>query len=112
MSRGSGIQLVRKSNLPATNRRVIVSRAKDAESPILLICGSTQAWRYVNMTSPQIRTGTRVRVKSPTYPELADKTGTVINSYGHPDYQAFEVQLDDGRKVLFWYYQLVKAGEN
>jgi hypothetical protein len=64
------------------------------------------------MNSPQIRMGTTVRVKGTMYPDLADKTGTVINSYGHPDYLAFEVQLDDGRKVLFWHYQLVKVNEN
>jgi RNase P/RNase MRP subunit p29 len=64
------------------------------------------------MNSPQIRTGTRVRVKRSIFPELIGKTGTVINSYGHPDYLAFEVQQDDGRKDLFWYYQLVKVDGN
>jgi hypothetical protein len=64
------------------------------------------------MNSPQLRTGTTVQVKSPMYPELAGKTCTVTNSYGHPEYLAYEVQLDDGRKVLFWYYQVVKVDGN
>ena len=61
------------------------------------------------MRSPEIRTGTTVRVKGPMYPELIGEVGTVTNSYGHPDYLAFEVRLGDGRKVLFWHYQLEKA---
>ena len=64
------------------------------------------------MNSPQIRTGTRVRVKGTMNPELIGKTGTVINSYGHPSYLAFEVQLDDGRRDLLWYHQLVKVNEH
>jgi hypothetical protein len=64
------------------------------------------------MNSPEIRMGTTVRVESPMYPELLGKTGTVTNSYGHPDYLALEVQLDDGRRVLFWHYQLVMAEGN
>jgi hypothetical protein len=53
-----------------------------------------------------------VRVKGPMNPELISKTGTVINSYGHPNYLAFEVQLEDGRKVLLWYRELVKVDGN
>ena len=64
------------------------------------------------MNKPQIRTGTTVRVKGTMYPELVGKTGTVINSYGHPGYLAFEVQLDDGGRILFWYHQLVKVDED
>ena len=64
------------------------------------------------MNSQQIRTGTTVRVKGPMNPELIGKTGTVINSYGHPNYLAFEVQLEDGRKVLLWYHELVKVDGN
>ena len=42
----------------------------------------------------------RVRVIGPMYPELVGEVGTITNSYGHPDYLAFEVQLDDGRMFL------------
>ena len=61
------------------------------------------------MSSPEIRTGTRVRVIGPMYPDLVGEFGTITNSYGHPDYLAFEVQLGDGRKILLWHHQLAKV---
>lgn len=58
------------------------------------------------MNSPEIPLGASVVVKGQLYPELVGEIGTVTNSYGHPEYLAFEVELADNRKVLFWHYQL------
>jgi hypothetical protein len=36
-------------------------------------------------------------------------TGTVETCFGHPDFVALDVRLDDGRVRLFWHHQLEKA---
>jgi hypothetical protein len=58
------------------------------------------------VSSLEIPLGASVLVKGQLYPELVGKIGKVTNSYGHPEYLAFEVELADNRKVLFWHYQL------
>jgi hypothetical protein len=35
--------------------------------------------------------------------------GTVEACFGHPDFVALDVRLDDGRVELFWHHQLEKA---
>jgi len=37
--------------------------------------------------------------------------GTVETCFGHADYAALDVRLDDGQLVLFWHHQLEKADE-
>jgi hypothetical protein len=32
--------------------------------------------------------------------------GTIIRTYGHPDYLAVDVRFDDGSVELYWHYQL------
>ena len=45
-------------------------------------------------------------MKGQLYPDLVGKIGKITNSYGHPEHLAYEVELADDRKVLFWHYQL------
>jgi hypothetical protein len=41
------------------------------------------------------------------------RTGiTVEHKWGHPDYPALDVRLEDGRLELFWFHELDEASEN
>jgi hypothetical protein len=54
--------------------------------------------------------GTRVRVlEGDRRPELRGKLGTIEHRYGHPEYVALDVRLDDGRLELFWAHGLERA---
>ncbi len=56
--------------------------------------------------------GVRVRVsQDDRRPELQGMVGTVETCFGHADYAALDVRLDDGQLVLFWHHQLEKADE-
>ena len=56
------------------------------------------------------RPGMLVRVvEDKRRPELEEMLGTIRGSFGHPDYPALDVQLEDGRSELFWFHQLEKA---
>ena len=59
------------------------------------------------MRSEEARVGARVRVRE-TYrkPELRGLIGSIKQTYGDRAYRALEVQLEDGRSLLFWYYEL------
>jgi len=35
--------------------------------------------------------------------------GTIETCYGHPEYLALDVRLDDGQRELFWAHGLEKA---
>ena len=35
-------------------------------------------------------------------PELRGMLGTIEHRFGHPDYVALDVRLDDGQLELFW----------
>lgn len=37
--------------------------------------------------------------------------GTIEHRFGHPEYLAFDVRLDDGRLELFWAHGLESAEE-
>ena len=50
-------------------------------------------------------------MKGQPYPDLVGKIGKITNSYGHPEHLAYEVELADDRKILFWHYQLEEAPE-
>jgi hypothetical protein len=65
-----------------------------------------------SLVAREARSGTRVRVVEDTRrPEFAGMVGTVKGSFGDPKYPALDVQLEDGRLQLFWFYQLEKVGE-
>lgn len=59
------------------------------------------------MYSPSLQIGTVVRVKDGHRREyLRGKLGTIQKHFGHPEYLAVDVLLEDGRLELFWHYDL------
>jgi len=59
------------------------------------------------MRSEQARIGMRVRVHNGLGDAaLRGREGTITAKYGHPDYVALDVLLDDGCSQLFWHYEL------
>jgi hypothetical protein len=55
--------------------------------------------------SEEARSGTRVK-DDYRKPELRGAVGKIVQSYGHPNYLALDVRLDDGRPELFWHHEL------
>jgi hypothetical protein len=54
--------------------------------------------------------GVRVRVlETDRRAELRGMLGTIEQRFGHPDYVALDVRLDDGQLELFWAHGLEKA---
>ena len=65
------------------------------------------------MRPEQARIGARVRVgESRLRPEWRGLTGTISGTWGHPDYPALDVRLEDGRSRLFWHHELEDASES
>lgn len=59
------------------------------------------------MLSAEARIGVKVRVfDSYRIPHLRGVTGIIEQMYGHPDYRALDVRLENGRSELFWHYEL------
>jgi hypothetical protein len=59
------------------------------------------------MELQEARSGTMVRVKEGyRKTDLAGKRGTVRKCWGHPDYLAVDIELEDGRSELLWVHQL------
>lgn len=53
------------------------------------------------------RTGMKVRVKQGhRKPEFDGMMGIVKTCFGQSSYTALDVELEDGRLELFWFYQL------
>ena len=64
------------------------------------------------MSSEQARIGARVRVgESGLRSEWRGLTGRIIGRWGHPEYVALDVRLEDGRSRLFWHHELEDASE-
>jgi hypothetical protein len=60
----------------------------------------------------QARIGARVRVgESGLRSEWRGLTGRIIGRWGHPEYVALDVRLEDGRSQLFWHYELEEVLE-
>jgi hypothetical protein len=56
--------------------------------------------------------GVRVRVsQNERRPELRGMVGTVETCFGHPEYVALDVRLEDGHLELFWHHQLEKVDD-
>ena len=56
--------------------------------------------------------GMRVKVsKTDRRAELRGMFGTIEHRFGHPEYLALDVRLDDGRLELFWAHGLESAEE-
>jgi hypothetical protein len=65
-----------------------------------------------SLISHEALPGVRVRVSQDDWrQELRGMVGTVETCFGHEDYVALDVRLDDGHLELFWYHQLEKADE-
>ena len=65
------------------------------------------------MESQEARTGAMVRVKEGYRKRyLVGLHGTVQKCWGHPDYAAVDVLLEDGRTELLWFHQLEVVGQN
>ncbi len=59
------------------------------------------------MEVQEARSGTMVRVKEGyRKTDLVGKRGTVRKCWGHPDYSAVDIELEDGRSELVWFHQL------
>lgn len=64
------------------------------------------------MISHEALPGVKVRVSQDDWrPELRGMVGTVETCFGHADYVALDVLLDNGQVELFWFHQLEKVGE-
>jgi hypothetical protein len=37
--------------------------------------------------------------------------GTLSGMWGHPEYPAFDVRMEDGRSQLFWHHELEQIPE-
>jgi hypothetical protein len=59
------------------------------------------------LESQEARTGAVVRVKEGyRKTDLVGLRGTVQKCWGHPDYAAVDVVLEDGRMELLWFHEL------
>ena len=57
--------------------------------------------------------GTTVRVGEGTRrTEFRGMEGTIEGSFGNPGHPALDVRLENGRRELFWFYQLDGPLEN
>ena len=58
------------------------------------------------MESHEAQIGTLVGVLDGARRAGKGHVGTIVRTFGHPDYLAVDVLLDDGSVELYWYYQL------
>jgi hypothetical protein len=64
------------------------------------------------LQSHELFIGARVRVlETDRRAKLRGMLGTVEHRFGHPEYLALDVRLDDGRLDLFWAHGLESAEE-
>ena len=64
------------------------------------------------MQSHEALIGVRVRVlETDRRAELRGIVGTIEHRFGHPEYLALDVRLDDGPLELFWAHGLENAEE-
>ena len=58
------------------------------------------------MKSHEAHVGTSVAVLDGAKRPGKGQVGTIVRTYGHPDYSAVDVRFDDGSAELYWYYEL------
>ena len=58
------------------------------------------------MDSHEARIGTLVRVLDGAKRTGEGRVGTIVHTYGHPDYLAMDVRFEDGSVELYWYHEL------
>jgi hypothetical protein len=63
--------------------------------------------------SKQATIGARVRVANPVRNPGLDRgrVGTINGRWGHPEYLALDVLLEDGTLQLFWHHELEEIAE-
>lgn len=65
-----------------------------------------------SLQSHEALIGARVKVlETDRRAELRGMFGTIEHHFGHPEYLALDVRLDDGRLKLFWAHRLESAEE-
>ena len=63
-----------------------------------------------SLQSHELFIGARVKIlETDRKAELQGMLGTIEHRYGHPEYLALDVRLDDGRLELFWAHGLESA---
>jgi hypothetical protein len=64
------------------------------------------------MRSEETSIGARVRVgESGLRSKLRGLTGRIIGRWGHPEYLALDVRMEDGSSQLFWHHELEEIPE-
>ena len=64
------------------------------------------------MRSEEAKISVSVRVSdSGLHSELRGLTGTVSGMWGHPEYLALDVRMEDGSTQLFWYHELEEISQ-
>ena len=64
------------------------------------------------MLSEKAQIGKRVRIRADhRSTALRGMVGTIEKRWGHPDYVALDVLVDEGRSELFWYHELEAIAE-
>jgi hypothetical protein len=65
-----------------------------------------------SLQSHEALIGARVRVlETDRRAEIRGMLGTIEHRWGHPEYLALDVRLDDGQLELFWAHGLESAEE-
>ncbi len=64
------------------------------------------------MRSEEASIGARVRVgERGLHSELRGLRGRIIGRWGHPEYLALDVRMEDGSSQLFWHHELEEVPE-
>ena len=58
------------------------------------------------MESHEARIGTSVGVLDGAKRPGKGRVGTIVQTYGHPEYLAMDVRFADGGVELYWYHEL------
>ena len=62
------------------------------------------------MESREARIGTSVGVLDAGRRPGKGRLGTIVGTYGHPDYLAVDVRFEDGNVELYWFHELRRVG--
>jgi hypothetical protein len=75
--------------------------------PVGFIPDTIGGYGGIPLESHEACPGVMVRVREGyRKSEFDGMLGTVKRTFGHPDYAAVDVELEDGRLKLFWHHQL------
>jgi hypothetical protein len=66
----------------------------------------------VFMESREAREGALVRLLDGKKRDGKTSVGTVVRTYGHPDYLAADVRFEDGSTELCWHHELAKLDKD